>query len=231
MLDSPHEFAHTGETMKVPHAGNGPLFGVGENRSMRIMKCGKSPRRKLSWLVILVCAVGLLIVIDWRPKDRTNTQVIGVFKRYFLQEVPKSVTNIRIDQPGKFQGRTYAMHFSINRDDFTKLMKSRSFVKVYKLKYEDGQLSWFWKSGEDNVLGMPTHGFGLPLYSQGRNPGWFRLDKLDSYESYAFHQQGDLVNPQLSGGSNLIKGHTTILTLIYSEKEGEAYFVANDYSH
>ena len=151
--------------------------------------------------------------------------------RYFRLGLPESVTNIKIDQPGKFQGRTYAVRFSINRDDFTKLMKSQSFVKVYKLKYEDGQLSWFWKSGEDNVLGMPTDGFGLPVYSQGRNPGWFRPDKLDSHESYAFHQEGDLVNPQLSGGSTLIKGHTTILLLIYSEKEREAYFVASDFSH
>ena len=65
-----------------------------------MMKCGESPRRKLSWLVILVCAVGLLIVTDCRPKDRTNTRVIEVFKRYYLQNVPESVANIRIDQPG-----------------------------------------------------------------------------------------------------------------------------------
>lgn len=195
------------------------------------MRCGWPPSRKLSWPIILVCAVGLLIIIDCRPKDRTNTRVIGVFKRYFFQGVLESVADIRLDQPGKFQGRTYALRFNINRDDFTKLLKSRSFLKVYKLKYEDGILSWFWKSGEDNVLGMPTHGSGLPVYSQRRNPGWFRPDKLDGSESFAFEQIGDFVNPILSEGTRLIQGHTTILILIYSEKEGEAYLVAMDYSH
>ncbi len=194
-------------------------------------ECRASIFKRILRFALLICVIGLLIATSCRSKGRSSEQANQVFMRYFRLGLPESVTNIKIDQPGKFQGRTYAVRFSINRDDFAKLMKSRSFVKVYKLKYEDGQLSWFWKSGEDNVLGMPTDGFGLPLYSQGRNPGWFRLDELDSYESYAFHQKGDLVNPQLSGGSRLIKGHTTILILIYSEKEGEAYFVAKDYSH
>ena len=196
-----------------------------------MMKLNKLKIHKLFRSSFITCVVGLLSLTACQSKDKMKTKANQVFMRYFRQGLPQSVTNIRIDQPGKFQGRTYAMRFSINRDDFTKIMKSRSFVKVYKLKYENGHLSWFWKSGEDNVLGMPTHGFGLPLYSQRRTPGWFKPDKLESYESYAFHQIGDLVNPQLSGGSKLIKGHTTILTLIYSEKEGEAYLVAKDYSH
>ena len=181
----------------------------------------------------ITCVIGLLSLTACQSKEKKETKANQVFMRYFRQGLPESVTNIKIDQPGKFQGRTYAMRFSISRDDFTKLKESRSFVKVYNLKYEKGQLSWFWKSGEDNVLGMPTHGSSLPVYSQRRKPGWFKMNKLDSYESYAFEQIGDVVNPLLAEGINqmLIEGHTTILILIYSEKEGEAYFVAKDYSH
>ena len=205
------------------------LPNIKENENMS--KCRLSIFKRIFLFALLICVIGLLSATSCRPKGKSIEQAKQVFMRYFHFVPPESVTNIRIDQPGKFQGRTYAMRFGINRDDFTKLIGSRSFVKVYKLKYEDGHLSWFWKSGEDNVLGMPTDGFGLPLYSQRRTPGWFKPDKLESCESYAFHQKGDLVNPQLSGGSKPIKGHTTILVLIYSEKKGEAYFVARDYSH
>jgi len=151
----------------------------------------------------------------------SETEASAAFRRYVLSPIPKSVTNIRADQPRNFRGYRYTFRFNINRDDLGLLINSRPFVRVWNVKYRDDSLDWAWD--RDGLFGTGRYNSSLQCYDYTREPGWFRPGLWDNPEAYAFWKEGDLVNIQRFGKDT--SGPTDIRVLLYNENEAEAYFV------
>ena len=190
--------------------------------------------------VFFICIVGMLGLTACRPRGMSKARASLIFKQYVLDPIPASVTNIRAHQPGIFYGRTYTLRFNINRDDLGLLVNSRPFIKVWDVKYKDGALSWGWGRVEagslviPEAMAIPKYGHGISLYEPGCEPVWFRPDLWDNPEAYGLYKIGDLVNTEAyerdTEKSSKLRGRHTIQVLIYNEKEGEAYFIASDWS-
>ena len=67
-----------------------------------------------------------------------------IFGQHILSPIPKSVTNIKADQPVKIHGYVYTFRFNISRDDLALLIDSQPFIKVWNVKYKNGLLEWGW---------------------------------------------------------------------------------------
>ncbi len=172
-------------------------------------------------LFVFICMVGLLTHSGCRPRRMSETEASTAFRRYVLNPIPESVTNIRADQPKNIGGYRYTFRFNINRDDLALLINSRPFVRVWNVKYENGRLSWAWD--RDGPFGTGRYNSGMPCYDYTREPGWFRPGLWDNTEAYAFCKEGDLVNIEIFGKDS--NGPTDIRVLLYNEDEAEAYFV------
>ena len=192
-------------------------------------------------IMFLICMFGILGFTACRPRGMSEARASLIFKQYVLDPIPASVTNIRAHQPIIFYARTYTLRFNINRDDLGLLVNSRPFIKVWDVKYKDGSLSWGWGRVEagplviPEAMAIPKYGHGISLYDPGREPVWFRPDLWDNPEAYGLYKIGDLVNTEAyerySEKSSKLRGRKTIQVLLYNEKEGEAYFIASDWSH
>lgn len=193
-------------------------------------------------LFVFICMVELLTHSGCRPRRMSETEASAAFRRYVLDPIPKSVTNIKADQPSKIFGYTYTFRFNINRDDLGLLVNSRPFIKVWNVKYEDGMLSWGWGRveveglviPEGNPLDIPKYGISMPLYGDvldlPREPAWFKPGLWDNPEAYGFHKVGNLVNIQaLERDRQKSRGRVTTQVLLYNEKQGEAYFVVSSW--
>jgi len=155
----------------------------------------------------------------------------NLFSQYVLSPIPKSVTNIKADQPGKTFGYIYTFRFNINRDDLNELINSRPFIEVWNVKYKNGLLEWGWGHTDPIDLKIPRYGISLPLYEYGgrpHGPSWFRPGQWNNPEAFAFYKVGDLINTQAfeHDGRNL-GGRVTRQVLLYNEKEGQAYFIVS----
>lgn len=110
----------------------------------------------------------------------------------------------------------------------------------WDVKYKDGALSWGWGRVEagslviPEAMAIPKYGHGISLYDPGREPVWFRPDLWDNPEAYGLYKIGDLVNTEAyerySEKASKLRGRHTTQVLLYNEKEGEAYFIASDWS-
>ncbi|HUU18795.1 MAG TPA: hypothetical protein VMW72_16715 [Sedimentisphaerales bacterium] len=103
----------------------------------------------------------------------SETEASTAFRRYVLNPIPESVTNIRADQPKKIRGYRYTFRFKINRDDLGLLINSRPFMRVWNVKYKNRNLSWYWERGDGNY-GIPKYGSSMVCYKYTREPDWFR---------------------------------------------------------
>jgi hypothetical protein len=149
-----------------------------------------------------------------------------LFKGYVLSPIPKSVTNIKADQPKNFGGYRYTFRFNINRGDLALLTDSRPFVRIWNVKYYNGYLSWCW----DNPDGK--YGISTPCYDHTREPIWFKPGLWDNPEAYAFYKVDHLINIQASKHDGWsLGGRVTIEVLLYNEKESEAYFIVSRYEN
>ena len=92
------------------------------------------------FLFVFICMVGLLTHSGCRPRRMSETEASTAFRQYVLAPIPKSVTNIRADQPKNFGGYRYTFRFNINRDDLGLLINARPFVRIWNVKYRDGSL-------------------------------------------------------------------------------------------
>lgn len=174
-----------------------------------------------SLFLLFICMVGLPILCGCRPRGMSEKKASEAFRRYVLSPIPKSVTNIRADQPKKIRGYRYTFRFNINRDDLALLIKSGPFVRVWNVKYKDEDLWWNWD--RDGPFGISRYTSTATCYDHTREPGWFRPGQWDNPEAYAFWKEGDLVNIEIFGNDS--SGPTDIRVLLYNESETEAYFV------
>lgn len=184
------------------------------------------------FLFVFICMVVLFALLVCKLRRMSKTGASQTFRRYVLEPIPKSVTNIKADQPSKIFGYTYTFRFNINRDDLALLINSRPFIRVWNVKYKNGCISWGWdRSGP---MGIAKHGDSMPLYGDvwdlPREPAWFKPGLWDNPEAYGFHKVGTLVNIQaLERDRQKSRGRVTIQVLLYNEKQGEAYFVASSW--
>ena len=137
-----------------------------------------------------------------------------IFRQHLLDPIPKSVINIKADQPmNVLSSYRYTLRFNINRADVAELIYSNSLVRVWNVKYRDGDLFWAW----DTWRGLSTNGVTIIVYDSRRwrrKPKWFRPELWDNPEAYAFRKKiGNRMYSQV---------------LLYNEKEGEAYFIVSN---
>jgi len=178
-------------------------------------------RIKMLFLFVFVGMVGFIILYVRSHRGMSEEEASEAFKRYVLNPIPKSVTNIRADQPKKFRGYRYIFRFNINRDDLGLLINSGPFVKVWNVKYEDGDIWWGWD--REDQFGMSEYTSIAICYQSKREPDWFRPQLWDEPEAYAFRKEGDLLNIETFGKKS--SGPTNIQILLYNENEAEAYFI------
>ena len=143
-----------------------------------------------------------------------------IFKKYILDPIPASVTNIKADQPKNILGYTYTLRFNINRADATKLIYSRPFVRVWNVKYQKGRLHWDWSRGRFSM------GISMMVYGW-REPPWFKPKLEDNSEAYAFYKVGDRINVQAQMYDRKRGDQVDFQILIYNEKQGEAHFIVS----
>lgn len=204
-------------------------------------KKSKMKRYMLLVIMFLICMVGILGLTACRPRGMSKARASQIFRQYVLDPIPASVTNIRAHQPGIFYGSKYTLRFNINRDDLALLVNSRPFIKVWDVKYKNGILYWGWGCVEagplviPEAMAIPKYGCAMSLYGRAREPAWFRPELWDNPESYGLYKIGDLVNTEVferdKEKSSKLRGRHTTQVLLYNEKEGEAYFIASDWSH
>ena len=181
-------------------------------------------------VVLFGAAVIVLMKAGITAWGRAQIEPAKVFAGYVLSPIPESVTDIKADQPSKFGGHTYTLRFNISREDLDLIVKSRPFQRVWNVEYSHGNLSWYW--GEQNVLGMRVYRYGnsIPCYDYTREPRWFRPERWDNPEAYAFSKEGNLVNTECFDSDKNSSGPVSHQVLLYNEKEGEAYFITTRFS-
>jgi hypothetical protein len=139
----------------------------------------------------------------------SETEASGAFTRYVLSPIPKSVTNIRADQPKRLWGYRYTFRFNIAREDVAKIVDSRPFKQIWNVKYKDnGDLYWEWDPSRQREI-IVYH----PQSDHAR-PEWFTPGLWDNPEAYAFVTTRE-------------HDHEDTQVLLYNEKDGEAYFIVD----
>ena len=186
-----------------------------------MMKCYNLTDRTL-FLFVFICMVGILTHSGCKNRRMSEEEAIRAFRGYVYGSIPESVTNIRADKPKKIQGYRYTFRFNINREDLGILINSRPFMRVWNVKYKNGDLSWTWDLGDGNY-GFPKYNSSMICYNYTREPVWFRPGLWDNPEAYAFSKEGDLVNIKTFGKHS--SGPVEIRVLLYNENEAEAYYV------
>ena len=151
-----------------------------------------------------------------------------MFRGYVMSPIPKSVTNIKADQPKDFGGYRYTFHFNINRGDLALLTDSRPFVRIWNVIYKNGDIWWTWD--QEGPFGLIMQTDNAICYDHTREPGWFKPGLWDNPEAYAFYKVGNLINTQAFEHNRRSTGNREITqVLLYNEKEGEAYFIVSSW--
>jgi hypothetical protein len=153
-----------------------------------------------------------------------------MFRGYVMSPIPKSVTNIKADQPKDFRGYIYTFRFNISSGDLALLLNSQPFIEVWNVEYKNGMLNWRWGHTDPIEPKMPKYGLSLLLYGDNlpREPKWFKPGQWDNPEAYAFYKLGNLINTQaFEHDGRSLGGRDIIQVLLYNEKEGEAYFIVS----
>ena len=174
----------------------------------------------------------LIIILFISPSDRgTLPYQVGrrqtidqnkAFINYILNPVPKSVKNIKVDEPRTMDGYTYTFRFNIDRTDVNRIIFSQPFEQVLDVKYnaiKNGYLSWKWDTGHDESLIVYNPRFDY------KEPEWFELEQLENPQTYVFVKIGDKINSEALEYVEKVNGVQDTKIFIYNEKEGEAYFI------
>ncbi|MHC4439476.1 MAG: hypothetical protein ACYS3S_19135, partial [Planctomycetota bacterium] len=118
-------------------------------------------RDRRSLFLVFIFIVELLVLCGCKSRKISKEGASQLFRQYILDPIPKSVTNIRADQPKKILGYKYTFRFNINRDDLALLIDSRHFMRVWNVKYKNGYLYWGWD--RDGPLGISKVGNSIEL--------------------------------------------------------------------
>ncbi len=153
----------------------------------------------------------ILLIITHQPEP-PMPPADEVFRQYVLDPVPASVTNIKADQPRRPLAYTFTLRFDIDRDDVGLLVKHLSMKRVWNVKYEKGYLEWAWDTWQGRSMG----GVSIIVYRSGqREPKWFEPQQWNQPEAYVFEEK--------------TRDGTKHKILLYNERKGEAYFVAQNW--
>ena len=104
------------------------------------------------------------------------------FKTYFLDPIPKSVTDIKVDQTKDFWGYGYVFGFNIEREDLNLIINSKALKKVSSFEYcKDGIISITYKPSD---FSMPD--IFIPIYYPWakQEPIWFHPELWNNPETY-----------------------------------------------
>jgi hypothetical protein len=149
-----------------------------------------------------------------------------LFRGYVLSPIPKSVTNIKVDQPKNIGGYRYIFRFNINRSDLDLIIHSEPFVRIWDVEDVNGSIYWRWDQPDGR------HGSSIICYDHTKEPSWFRPGLWDNPEAYVFHKVGNLVNIQVFERDGYHSGgRVTTQVLLYNDKESEAYFIISSWEH
>jgi hypothetical protein len=153
--------------------------------------------------LMLLAALALLIDLLLNPSPSR------LFRRYVLDPIPASVTEIKSDRPWEFTGHRYILQFRISKDDLDLILNSRLFKEVKYLKYYDGNIVW-----EES----PRLSQDLTLYNypEENRPSWFRPELWKNPKAYAFQEQHDRKHIQI---------------LLYNEQLNQVYFIEYKEGH
>jgi hypothetical protein len=165
-------------------------------------------RRRLAILVPLTLCVAVFLMCWLRA--RPQLPATELFRKYILDPVPTSVTEIQVDQPREIGSCVYVFRFGVSRVDFDLIAKSRAFKEAEISVYPDGDLDWTWEdppvSGNSKLLGSGFH----MCDPRWHGPSWFDLRSWNRPESYAYQKEGR---------------HEQSQVLIYNSVLGKAYFI------
>jgi len=154
------------------------------------------------------------IILLQKPAPQVSLPPEEVFRQYAIDPVPASVTNIKADQPRKHLAYTFTLRFDIDRADVGLLVKTLSMKRVWNVKYEKGYLEWAW----DTWQGFSMGGVSILIYDTGRRqrePKWFEPQLWNQPEAYVHEEK--------------TRDGTKSKVLLYSERRGEAYFIAQNW--
>ncbi len=173
------------------------------------MKWFKSIARVLFVLLYVVFGIVLLI---YAVVFMLRTPSPELFKRYVLDSVPASVTNIKYDRDLPVYRYAYTFRFNISESDLAQLVNSRPFQKVSNVKY-DGQkgLYWEWDSRRSHTMFVYSSGESRPWWWQ-RKPRWFTPNRWDNLQGYVFRDKSE---------------NWSVQVLLYDQKLGQAYFIVH----
>ena len=185
--------------------------------------------------VVLVCIVAPLIFAGTRFRMESPSELLlrfkmlrlilkkqssrpqmpppsEIFRQHVLDPIPKSVTNVKADQPREIGGFMYTLRFDINRADIDMLIDSGPMERVWNVRYGDRRLDWGWDQAGPG--GRSMYGHSMIVYGR-REPGWFRPELWDNPEAFASREEAS--------------GRTITRVLLYDEREGEAYFIISSF--
>jgi hypothetical protein len=139
-------------------------------------------------------AIGIL-----RMKGAPSGPPPALFRRYVLDPIPPSVTEIKAHRTKALFGYGYTFRFKISRSDLGLITQSRPFKRVAKIECtQDNFVNWDWESAPGRTM---------LVYAPGqRRPRWYRPHTWANPEGYAV-PDGE------------------IRILIYNERAGEAYMI------
>ena len=175
----------------------------------------KSPKHVRLLTVLAVLSACTVLCLIYGRSILLGLPASEIFRQHVVDPIPRSVTDIKVDQPKKRGGYGYVLRFGINRADLRLILESQpvpfSEAQIAN-DLSDGSLYWRWK-GPPLSLG----GHGLTLYGDGRKPSWYDLPSWDNPEVYA------LVRYEKDWNSRDIQ------VLIYNPSLEQAYFIVFEY--
>ena len=180
-------------------------------------KSSKSRKLRVVLVVLVLCVTALFIYNIFKPLNPSK-----LFRRFVLDPIPASVTNIKADQPVSVRGYEYVLLFNINREDLNRIVKSRPFREAQlSISKDGGYIFWEWKGWKDLPKSghMRERGGGFPVYSYPeRKPSWYTLESWDNPELY-------LIVPSVPRKKNEPDNQY----LIYNAGLGQAFFIVFRY--
>ena len=185
----------------------------------------------INCLVASLILMAAIVVICSRSPGSWES---GIFKKYVLKPIPKTVSDIKVDKlsPGGLfgSGRMYVIHFKISKADTASILNSRAFEEfewvAYRQRTNWGVLEWGNKGAR--VLDARQNLYGgikihsIIVYTRQEPPSdWFKPDDWNSPEVkvYSFREKW--------GRSRRYRTNV----FIFNEDLGEAYFFENVPGH
>jgi hypothetical protein len=167
-------------------------------------------------LILLIAVLSLLcLVFIYVLSALWKTHVKNLFRQYVQNPIPESVAQIKVDKPMSRGGYGYVFCFNVNREDFDRIRKSRTFRREVNISYVGEGLSWFWEDWYSTKSGGEG-GVSFSMYALVRKPSWYDLPTWVNPETYALNKVDDNKNEDIQ-------------VLLYNSKLGQAYFITFHY--